>query len=205
MCLVVTAGTVGARQAADILSVSIPLGCKGIMEHSQHTGGAGDTAATSLQERARAVLHAHSQELQLVRQRLADLCSIARSRQPHRNPAAGVDRPQVQTGCIPQEALVVLTGGTATTLQALQLPEYTRAAVHYSHLTPAELELLMQEAVPEVGRYISVPWLSAQRRTTLQAGAIALYELLFALGQPADRPCVISDADLLDGLLMSLL
>ncbi|GLC34435.1 hypothetical protein PLESTB_000729100 [Pleodorina starrii] len=103
--------------------------------------------------------------------------------------------------------VVVFTGGTVTTLAALhqRLPYYDRARVHGSLLTSYDISAMMaQLAAPEgsAAALASYDWLTEARCRTLAAGCAGLLGVMAALG--VDQ-VMVSDADLLDGLLADTL
>ncbi|EFJ48452.1 hypothetical protein VOLCADRAFT_90684 [Volvox carteri f. nagariensis] len=109
--------------------------------------------------------------------------------------------------CVPVATAVVFTGGTITTLAALhqQLPYYDRARVHGSVLTSNDIVGLMMRLADVEGQNVSLQsydWLTEARCRTLAAGCAGLLGVMEALGVD---DVVVSDADLLDGLLYEML
>ena len=94
--------------------------------------------------------------------------------------------------------------GTVSTLAALELglAEYDRERIHHAVLTAASVEgwcaVLGAEPLAERARRRGLP---AGRRDVIFGGALVLREVMtrFALSQ-----CIVSEADILDGLIMSI-
>lgn len=102
-----------------------------------------------------------------------------------------------------QVASWVGVGGTATSLSALaqDLPVYDRSAVHGSVLTPAELtglaERLLAMPVAEVGQ---LPTMVPGRADVICAGGL----ICARIGQRLLPPLTVSEADILDGIILGL-
>jgi exopolyphosphatase / guanosine-5'-triphosphate,3'-diphosphate pyrophosphatase len=100
----------------------------------------------------------------------------------------------------------VLVGlaGTVSTLASLELglEEYDRDLIHHAVLPLAAVErwcdLLGAETVAERGKR---PGLPEGRQDVIFGGALVLREVMLRLGMPE---CTVSEADILDGLVMSL-
>jgi exopolyphosphatase/guanosine-5'-triphosphate,3'-diphosphate pyrophosphatase len=94
--------------------------------------------------------------------------------------------------------------GTVSTLASLELglSEYDRARIHHAVLPlPAVArwcEVLGAESVAERGRRVGLP---VGRQDVIFGGALVLREVMRRLGATA---CTVSEADILDGLVMSL-
>jgi exopolyphosphatase / guanosine-5'-triphosphate,3'-diphosphate pyrophosphatase len=94
--------------------------------------------------------------------------------------------------------------GTVSTLATLEmgLPEYDRERVHHAVLTAASVErwcdVLGAEPVAERARRRGLP---AGRRDVIFAGALVLREVMHRFAVPE---CIVSEADILDGLIKSL-
>jgi len=94
--------------------------------------------------------------------------------------------------------------GTVSTLAALELglAEYDRERIHHAVLTAASVEgwcaVLGAEPLAERARRRGLP---AGRRDVIFGGALVLREVMtrFALSE-----CIVSEADILDGLIMSM-
>ncbi|KAF6251503.1 Ppx/GppA phosphatase family-domain-containing protein [Scenedesmus sp. NREL 46B-D3] len=102
--------------------------------------------------------------------------------------------------------LAVGTGGTITTLAALQLqlPAYEHARVHMSSLSMADVEGLLQQLILDEGRQRLLqqyPWLTAARAATLVPGCAGL---LAAMRHLVVQTLLVSDCDLLDGVMLQL-
>ncbi|KAG2442147.1 hypothetical protein HYH02_009635 [Chlamydomonas schloesseri] len=103
--------------------------------------------------------------------------------------------------------LPVFTGGTVTTVAALHLRllAYERTAVHGCRLTSSDVRQVMTKLAAPGGAAAAMAaygWLTPGRAETLAAGCAGLLGVLSALG--VDE-VVVSDSDLLDGLLESVL
>lgn len=112
----------------------------------------------------------------------------------------------------PQPVVVIATGGTVTTLAALQLQlqEYVHEQVHMSILHRQHIEDLMQQYLRAEGQPLEVGcsssgcwpgWLTAARAATLAPGCAGLLAMMDLLG--VDEVCV-SDNDLLDGVVAEM-
>jgi exopolyphosphatase/guanosine-5'-triphosphate,3'-diphosphate pyrophosphatase len=94
-------------------------------------------------------------------------------------------------------------GGTATSLSALaqRLPAYDRAVVHGSMLAPDALRDLTREllAMP-VARVLGLPTMVPGRADVICAGALVCERI----GRRVPGPLLVSEADILDGMVLSL-
>jgi exopolyphosphatase / guanosine-5'-triphosphate,3'-diphosphate pyrophosphatase len=94
--------------------------------------------------------------------------------------------------------------GTVSTLAALELglEDYDRQRIHHAVLTAASVgrwcHVLGAEPVAERGRRRGLP---AGRRDVIFGGALVLREVMTRFAFP---DCIVSEADILDGLIMSL-
>jgi exopolyphosphatase / guanosine-5'-triphosphate,3'-diphosphate pyrophosphatase len=94
--------------------------------------------------------------------------------------------------------------GTVSTLATLELglAEYDRERIHHAVLTAAAVgrwcDVLGAEPVAERARR---PGLPAGRRDVIFGGALVLREVMTRFAFPE---CIVSEADILDGLIMSL-
>jgi exopolyphosphatase/guanosine-5'-triphosphate,3'-diphosphate pyrophosphatase len=94
--------------------------------------------------------------------------------------------------------------GTVSTLAGLELglPEYDRERIHHAVLTAASVQrwcaVLGAEPVAERARRRGLP---AGRRDVIFGGALVLREIMTRFGF---SECVVSEADILDGLIMSM-
>jgi exopolyphosphatase/guanosine-5'-triphosphate,3'-diphosphate pyrophosphatase len=94
--------------------------------------------------------------------------------------------------------------GTVSTLATLELglTEYERARIHHAVLTTPSVgrwcDVLGAESVAERARRRGVP---AGRRDVIFGGALVLREVMTRFAFPE---CIVSEADILDGLIMSL-
>lgn len=111
--------------------------------------------------------------------------------------ASGVDFTRIST--------FVGVAGTMTTLSAAvqRLPEYDRIKVHGSHLSPSQLRMMRDElatwSVAEVMEYC--PSVPQKRAEVIVAGAI----IADAIAERVGVDAVISEADILDGVVLGLL
>jgi exopolyphosphatase/guanosine-5'-triphosphate,3'-diphosphate pyrophosphatase len=94
-------------------------------------------------------------------------------------------------------------GGTATSLSALaqRLPVYDRALVHGSVLAPDALRDLTREllAMP-VAQVLGLPTMVPGRADVICAGALVCERI----GRRVPGPLLVSEADILDGMVLSL-
>lgn len=203
----------GAADGVPVATASIPLGCLSIQqallsstaatvvaaaEASDPASGSSVAAAAPLMQAAGSILDAHAAQLEQV-------LAVVRGTQAQGGGAGEGAEQQAPS------VTVIATGGTATTLAALQLclPEYTHAAVHMSVLRKQQIEGLMQQCClltpdqqQQQQRGSGWPvWLTAARAATLPAGCAGLLVLLARLG--VDE-VLVSDSDLLDGVLAEL-
>jgi exopolyphosphatase/guanosine-5'-triphosphate,3'-diphosphate pyrophosphatase len=94
--------------------------------------------------------------------------------------------------------------GTVSTLATMELglAEYDRERIHHTVLTPATVrrwcDVLGAEPVAERARRRGLP---AGRRDVIFGGALVLREVMTRYAFPE---CIVSEADILDGLIMSL-
>ena len=94
--------------------------------------------------------------------------------------------------------------GTVSTLASLELglAEYDRERIHHAVLTAASVgrwcDVLGAEPVAERARRRGLP---AGRRDVIFGGALVLREVMHRFAFPE---CIVSEADILDGLVMSL-
>ena len=109
-------------------------------------------------------------------------------------------------GHLPQGARLVGLAGTVSTLASLELglgPEYDRERVHHSVLTGEAVgrwcDLLGRE---RVATRVARPAIPLGRADVIFGGALVLREVMSRLG--CDR-CIVSESDILDGLVMSIL
>jgi exopolyphosphatase/guanosine-5'-triphosphate,3'-diphosphate pyrophosphatase len=106
---------------------------------------------------------------------------------------------------IPAAKTFLGLGGTFTTIAAVEigLPTYDRAVVNGFHLQRAAAEDVYRTLVTERHAHrIQNPGLPAERGHTIVGGACAVVEIMRYFGLDA---VVISDDDLLDGLVSDLL
>jgi exopolyphosphatase/guanosine-5'-triphosphate,3'-diphosphate pyrophosphatase len=95
-------------------------------------------------------------------------------------------------------------GGTATSLSALaqQLPEYDRSRVHGSRVDLADLEALTASLLSmPVGAVVGLPTMVPGRADVICAGAL----ICTTVGARVARPLLVSEADILDGIVAGLL
>jgi exopolyphosphatase / guanosine-5'-triphosphate,3'-diphosphate pyrophosphatase len=103
-----------------------------------------------------------------------------------------------------QPRRLVGLAGTVSTLAALELglAEYDRGRIHHAVLTAASVErwcdVLGAEPVAERSRRRGLP---EGRRDVIFGGALVLREVMARFDFPE---CIVSEADILDGLIMSL-
>ena len=101
-------------------------------------------------------------------------------------------------------ARLVGLAGTVSTLAAMELglAEYDRKRIHHAVLTAAAVrrwcDVLGAEPLAERARR---PGLPAGRRDVIFGGALVLREVMTRFGFDE---CIVSEADILDGLIMSL-
>jgi exopolyphosphatase/guanosine-5'-triphosphate,3'-diphosphate pyrophosphatase len=159
---------------------SIPVGCLGVLA-AEACGGAGPWQA--LQQAASAAFATHQQQVDAV------MAAAARIQQ------------QEEVNAL----RVVVTGGTVTTLAALhlRLQQYDHDAVHMCDLQRSSVQELAQ-ALLAGAPHTQPPWLSAKRADSLLPGCATLLALLDALGRGVEA-VLVSDSDLLDGLMQQLL
>jgi exopolyphosphatase/guanosine-5'-triphosphate,3'-diphosphate pyrophosphatase len=110
-------------------------------------------------------------------------------------------------GVVPPGRAATLVGvaGTTTTVQAvaLGLPFYDPEAIHRTVLPRAEAERVAGElARMTVTERAALPVMAAGREDVIVAGALILLEILRRWGFEA---CVVSERDLLDGLVIEML
>jgi len=105
---------------------------------------------------------------------------------------------------VSRAARLVGLAGTVSTLAAMELglAEYDRELIHHAVLTAAAVrrwcDVLGAESVAERARR---PGLPAGRRDVIFGGALVLREVMTRFGF---RECIVSEADILDGLIMSM-
>ena len=103
-----------------------------------------------------------------------------------------------------RSARLVGLAGTVSTLAAMELglAEYDRERIHHAVLTAAAVrrwcDVLGAEPLAERARR---PGLPAGRRDVIFGGALVLREVMTRFGF---RQCIVSEADILDGLIMSM-
>jgi exopolyphosphatase/guanosine-5'-triphosphate,3'-diphosphate pyrophosphatase len=105
---------------------------------------------------------------------------------------------------VSRSARLVGLAGTVSTLAAMELglAEYDRERIHHALLTAAAVrrwcDVLGAEPLAERARRLGLP---AGRRDVIFGGALVLREVMarFGFGQ-----CIVSEADILDGLIMSM-
>ncbi len=103
-----------------------------------------------------------------------------------------------------RSARLVGLAGTVSTLAAMELGlvEYDRERIHHAVLTAAAVrrwcDILGAEPLAERARR---PGLPAGRRDVIFGGALVLREVMTRFGF---RQCIVSEADILDGLIMSM-
>jgi exopolyphosphatase/guanosine-5'-triphosphate,3'-diphosphate pyrophosphatase len=103
-----------------------------------------------------------------------------------------------------EDRRLVGLAGTVSTLASLELglTEYDRARVHHAVLSIDAVErwcdVLGAEAVAERARRVAIP---PGREDVLLGGALVLREVMGSFGF---RECIVSEDDILDGLVMSL-
>jgi exopolyphosphatase/guanosine-5'-triphosphate,3'-diphosphate pyrophosphatase len=103
-----------------------------------------------------------------------------------------------------QPRRLVGLAGTVSTLAALELglAEYDRERIHHAVLTAASVgrwcDVLGAEPLAERADRRGLP---AGRRDVIFGGALVLREVMARFGFPE---CIVSEADILDGLIMSL-
>lgn len=101
-------------------------------------------------------------------------------------------------------AELVGLAGTVSTLAAMELglAEYDRERIHHAVLTAAAVQrwcdVLGAESLAERARR---PGLPEGRRDVIFGGALVLREVMTRFGF---RQCIVSEADILDGLIMSM-
>ena len=98
---------------------------------------------------------------------------------------------------------LVASGGTATSLAALGLglDRYDALRVQNYHLSPARLQTLVARLISlSPGERNGLPILAEGRGEIIVAGAMVLQEVQLAL---ASRSLLVSDAGLLEGILLS--
>ena len=101
-----------------------------------------------------------------------------------------------------EAATLVGVAGTTTTVQAISLglPRYDPEALHHSVLRLEEAERVLGElAAMTVAQRAALPVMAPGREDVIVAGAVILVEILGRWGFDA---CVVSERDLLDGLLL---
>jgi exopolyphosphatase/pppGpp-phosphohydrolase len=192
LCFCAVAGIAGTLPQ---LTASIPLGCLSVRQALvQATSSRVATAQDyqQLQQAAQGILDAHSSQLAHIRSALATQQQQAAQEQE-------------QQGVCPA-GVVIATGGTVTTLAALQqqLEQYEHNAVHMSVLHKHQIQQLLQQYLyADAHRMDYQPsWLTAVRGAALSPGCAGLLVLMDWLG--ADK-VVVSDSDLLDGAVAELL
>jgi exopolyphosphatase/guanosine-5'-triphosphate,3'-diphosphate pyrophosphatase len=105
---------------------------------------------------------------------------------------------------VSRSARLVGLAGTVSTLAAMELglAEYDRELIHHAVLTAAAVrrwcDVLGAEPLAERARR---PGLPAGRRDVIFGGALVLREVMTRFGF---RQCIVSEADILDGLIMSM-
>jgi exopolyphosphatase/guanosine-5'-triphosphate,3'-diphosphate pyrophosphatase len=102
-------------------------------------------------------------------------------------------------------ATLVGVAGTTTTVQALALglPFYDPEAIHRSVLSRADAERVTVElARMTVAERAALPVMPPGREDVIVAGAVILLEILRRWGF---EECVVSESDLLDGLVLEML
>jgi exopolyphosphatase/guanosine-5'-triphosphate,3'-diphosphate pyrophosphatase len=103
-----------------------------------------------------------------------------------------------------RSARLVGLAGTVSTLAAMELglAEYDSERIHHAVLTAAAVrrwcDVLGAEPLAERARR---PGLPAGRRDVIFGGALVLREVMTRFGF---RECIVSEADILDGLIMSM-
>jgi exopolyphosphatase/guanosine-5'-triphosphate,3'-diphosphate pyrophosphatase len=109
-------------------------------------------------------------------------------------------------GLLPEGARLVGLAGTVSTLASLELglgAEYDRERVHHSVLTSKAVkrwcDVLGRERVATRAARPAIP---SGREDVIFGGALVLREVMTTLGR--DR-CIVSESDILDGLVMSIL
>lgn len=136
---------------------------------------------------------------------------LTESTLPDRPPPAGQmrrafsrTRERLSGVALPFRPGVVGVAGTWTSLAAigLRLSRYDRTLVHHSTITAAQLALLLPElAGMTVEETAAIPSLEPARASMILAGAVIAHEALSRLASPE---VLISESDLLDGVLASL-
>ena len=104
---------------------------------------------------------------------------------------------------VDQGSLLVASGGTATSLAALALglDRYDALRVQNYHLSPARLQTLVARLISlSPGERNGLPALAEGRGEIIVAGAMVLQEAQQTL---ASRSLLVSDAGLLEGILLS--
>jgi len=172
-----TAGSAGCSPWA---TVSIPLGCLSISQAAYSSNSNVEPTATRhhLLQAAKSILDAHK---------------------------ADVDRLCAEVEALQQgEVLTVIaTGGTVTTLSALQLglKEYVHVAVHMSVLQRSDIEGLMMQLCAAGTPEMWPAWLTPARAASLAPGCAGLLVLMEYLSV---EHFVVSDCDLLDGVVAGM-
>lgn len=98
---------------------------------------------------------------------------------------------------------LVVTGGTATTLVALEkeLVPYDPAQVHLAELSEAEVSVLERElAARAVAERASLPGIQPKRAPVILGGTVAVHELMCRAGF---EELTVSESDLLVGLSLA--
>lgn len=109
-----------------------------------------------------------------------------------------------ELGVLGPDTLLVGLAGTVSTLASLELDldRYDRARIHHALLTRDAVErwceILGKESVAERARRVALP---EGRQDVIVGGALVLSEAMRRFDLPA---CLVSEADLLDGLVMSI-
>lgn len=170
------AGSAGSNPWA---VASIPLGCLSISQAACQSDSNVEPTADLLQA-AKSILDAHKADVERLR--------------------AEVQALQQQQ----DEALTVIaTGGTVTTLSALQLglKEYVHTAVHMSVLQRSDIEGLMMQLCAAETPQMWPAWLTPARAASLAPGCAGLLVLMEYLSV---EHFVVSDCDLLDGVVADM-
>lgn len=114
-------------------------------------------------------------------------------------------RQRINPPALPEKSLLIATGGTATALAALDLglASYDEQAVQGWELSGTRLDELVKDlAQLSPGARSELPGLDRGRGELILAGATIYRELLSLFGR---KSLVVSDAGLLEGILLSAL
>jgi len=114
-------------------------------------------------------------------------------------------RAEAEVRGLRQGRTLVGLAGTVSALACfdLALPAYDRKAVHHHRLSRAAVERALGQLAPkEAAERAGLPGIEAARAPFIVAGALVLSTLMAHFGF---EQCLVSEADILDGLVLSLI